>query len=222
MHMRFLVPVMVATALHALVLFVSHRPSRPVPAAPLVEKTTIREVFFTPKEEDPPAPIADADADASQAKGEPEVLRPTSEEPPPSPRLDNAFEMTAVKLPPSADVAKIVPGTYGDPNGTEDSWMARPVLSYTMLDNSPRTRAQAAPVYPSEARRQGLAGEVWVEFRVDEEGRVLNPRVVRSSDAMFESATLNAVSKWRFEPGRKGGKAVRFRMVAPVVFGLDV
>jgi TonB family protein len=110
--------------------------------------------------------------------------------------------MAAVKLPPSAGVAKIVPGAYGDPNGTGDAWMARPVLSYAMLDNSPRTRAQAAPVYPSEARRQGLAGEVWVEFMVDEDGRVLNPRVVRSSDAMFESATLNAVLKWRFEPGQ--------------------
>ena len=221
MHTRFLVPVMVATALHALVLLVSHRPSHSVAPPPPVEKTVIREVIFTPKEEEPPAPIADAETEAPQAKGEREALRPTSEEPPPSPRLDNVFEMAAVKLPPSAGVAKIVPGAYGDPNGTGDAWMARPVLSYAMLDNSPRTRAQAAPVYPSEARRQGLAGEVWVEFMVDEDGRVLNPRVVRSSEAMFESATLNAVLKWRFEPGRKGGKPVRFRMVAPVVFGLD-
>ncbi|MEO5961553.1 MAG: energy transducer TonB, partial [Opitutaceae bacterium] len=64
------------------------------------------------------------------------------------------------------------------------------------------------------------AGEVLVNFMVDEAGRVSEARVVRSSDSVFEEPTLRAVSKWRFEPGRVHGDLVRFRMSVPVVFSL--
>jgi protein TonB len=67
----------------------------------------------------------------------------------------------------------------------------------------------------------GLGGEVWVEFALDEAGRVLRARVVRSSDPMFDEPTLRAVAKWRFEPGRKNGRPVSFRMVAPVNYRLS-
>lgn len=221
MHTRFVVPVMVATALHALVFVGSERAVRAPITKPRPVTTMIEEVIFAQKEDVTPERMAGDGAEASPAKGNPEVARPTLDEPPPKAPLGEAFEIVAVKLPPSAGVAKIVPGVYGDPNGVGEALAGRPVVDYTMLDNSPRARAQAAPIYPGEARRQGRSGEVLVEFVVDEEGRVLNPRVVRSSDAVFESATLNAVSKWRFEPGRKGGKPVRFRMAAPVRFGLD-
>jgi protein TonB len=59
-----------------------------------------------------------------------------------------------------------------------------------------------------------------VEFVVDEAGRVMHPFVVRSSRAGFEAPTLRAVEKWRFEPGKKDGRAVRFRMQIPVTFSL--
>jgi protein TonB len=89
------------------------------------------------------------------------------------------------------------------------------------LDNTPRTRSQVAPAYPASERNAGISGEVLVEFTVDESGRVLNPRVVRSSRTAFESPTLRAVSNWRFEPGKKNGQAVRFRMMVPVAFNLE-
>jgi protein TonB len=60
-----------------------------------------------------------------------------------------------------------------------------------------------------------------VEFGVDEGGRVYDPRVVRSSDALFDEPTLEAVRQWRFEPGRRNGRIVRFRMMLPVEFHLD-
>ena len=89
------------------------------------------------------------------------------------------------------------------------------------LDNTPRTRFQPAPHYPPSARSTGLTGEVLVEFTVDESGRVLDPHIVRSSDRMFEEPSLRAVAKWQFEPGRSGGRIVRFRMAVPVVFNLN-
>jgi protein TonB len=91
----------------------------------------------------------------------------------------------------------------------------------SLLDNPPQTRVQTAPAYPPNARATGLGGEVWVEFAVDESGRVLHPRVVRSNDPIFDEPTLRAVAKWRFEPGRKSGRPVSFRMIVPVTYRLE-
>jgi protein TonB len=43
---------------------------------------------------------------------------------------------------------------------------------------------------------------------------------VRSSAQVFDEPTLRAVARWKFEPGRKDGRAVRFRMSVPVVFNV--
>ena len=88
------------------------------------------------------------------------------------------------------------------------------------MDNPPRTRFQTAPIYPHVAKLAGMRGEVLVDFLVDDRGRVVDPRVVASSDRMFEEPTLKAVAKWQFEPGRRGGKIVSFRMRVPVIFNL--
>ncbi len=95
------------------------------------------------------------------------------------------------------------------------------IIPSTALDNLPRTRAQLAPAYPDEARRNGRAGEVLVEFIVDENGRVLDPHVMHSNDPIFDAPTLRAVAKWRFEPGRKNGRVVRFRMAVPVAYAVN-
>ncbi len=94
-------------------------------------------------------------------------------------------------------------------------------MSSIALDNPPRTRFQPAPIYPFESKRDGLRGEVVVEFIVDESGLVRDPRVVSSSSRVFEEATLRAVSKWKFEPGRRAGRIVPFKMAVPVVFNLN-
>jgi protein TonB len=66
-----------------------------------------------------------------------------------------------------------------------------------------------------------VSGEVYVDFVVDERGQVTNPQVVKSSNPVFNDPTLRAVSKWQFEPGRRNGKVVKFRMTVPVMFSLD-
>jgi protein TonB len=53
---------------------------------------------------------------------------------------------------------------------------------------------------------------------VDRDGRVRNAKVLSSTDPAFEGAALSAVKKWKFEPGKRKGQAVRFRMRVPVTF----
>jgi periplasmic protein TonB len=65
----------------------------------------------------------------------------------------------------------------------------------------------AGPVYPPEARAEGVEGYVVVRYDVDDEGRVLNARVVESSpDGVFDQAAVRAVSSWRFRPAEQAGE----------------
>ena len=57
------------------------------------------------------------------------------------------------------------------------------------------------PKYPVEALRNGQSGTVQVEFTVGTNGAVTAARVVSSSPPrVFNSETLAAVKRWRFQP----------------------
>ena len=94
------------------------------------------------------------------------------------------------------------------------------VFDISMLDQTPVPKFQARPQYPFEMRRAGIAGEVVVDFIVDTNGDVQNAYALRSSQREFEAAAVAAVSKWKFKPGRKGGRDVPTHMQVPIVFTL--
>jgi protein TonB len=92
------------------------------------------------------------------------------------------------------------------------------VFSMAELDQRPRVIFQRVPSYPPELRRQERQGTVYVVFLVDKQGRVVDPKVQSSTDAGFDTAALDAVRQWRFEPGTRGGEKVRFKMRVPITF----
>jgi protein TonB len=79
------------------------------------------------------------------------------------------------------------------------------------LDQQPIARVRQAPTYPYDMRRAGINGSVVVEFIISTEGDVIQTQIVRSSHREFEQPALQAVQKWKFKPGRRGGKVVNVR-----------
>jgi protein TonB len=60
---------------------------------------------------------------------------------------------------------------------------------------------------------------VLLEILVGELGRVQTIRLSRSSGvASLDRAALETVRRWRFEPARRGGRAVAFTVSVPVRF----
>jgi protein TonB len=86
------------------------------------------------------------------------------------------------------------------------------------LDQPPRPVYQPNPRYPGSLQKQSIGGTVHVMFVVDPSGRVENVMVKKSTHQGFEREALAAVRKWRFEPGKRKGKAVAFRMQIPIRF----
>jgi len=91
------------------------------------------------------------------------------------------------------------------------------LFSMSELDQKPRTIYKPLPSHTPKTRKKA-PGTVSVIFVVDENGRVQNPVVQKSSDPVFERPALAAVKQWRFEPGKRKGQTVRFRMRVPITF----
>jgi TonB family protein len=95
------------------------------------------------------------------------------------------------------------------------------VVDWNKLDRVPRVRLQPAPVYPPAMRHLGAEGMAMVDFLVDETGNVYSPAILSVTTPGFEEAALRAVARWKFEPGCKNGRRVRFRMRVPLVFRMS-
>lgn len=219
METKFIVPAATAMAFHAILFFgLNGRPPVPRPDVVQVPVIELQPPPINDPEETPPEELI-VDNEAKVKKGSDE-FRPGLDEPPVRPDPSH-LEIAVPPVNPRVRIdSKTIPsGMFGDPNGHEDGDSLKPgVLDISKLDNVPRARVQIGPVYPAEARMRGLDGEVLVAFTVDEEGRVINPRVMRSTDAIFDEPARKAVAKWRFEPGRRQGRVVRFSMAVPILF----
>ncbi len=76
--------------------------------------------------------------------------------------------------------------------------------------------------YPASAQENGIQGRVLVQFVVNKDGSIVEPKVLRSVDPALDKEALRVVSampKW--QPGKQRGKTVRVRFTLPVMFRLQ-
>jgi len=229
MNRKYALPAAIALAAHALIFFVgSGKPPPPPPVTTSVlpkdkpeppEKEMIQRVVQLVAEE--VKNIANNKEAGGGEKPE-EVLFPPSipELPPIDTGIDDGRprqKYEPINIGPGNKIPTHIP-RIGEGDGPGSG---KPVMTPNLLDEPPSTRRQKAPLYPSALRNSGATGTVWVEFLVDENGRVENVKVIKSTNHGFDEATVAAVSEWRFAPGKHKGLPVSFRMSLPVVFSLS-
>jgi protein TonB len=72
-----------------------------------------------------------------------------------------------------------------------------------------RPLRRPAPRFPSAARREGRTGVVVVQLRVDEQGVVVDVRIVQSDPpGVFDAAAVESVRGWTFAPATSDGEPV--------------
>lgn len=79
------------------------------------------------------------------------------------------------------------------------------------------------PPYPAAALRSGAEGTVWLRIEVDESGAPVRVTVERSSGnhALDNGARSHVLNRWRFEPARRDGEAMRGVALVPVTFAIE-
>jgi len=97
---------------------------------------------------------------------------------------------------------------------------------FVVVEQMPQLRGglgalQRKVSYPEMARRAGIEGRVTVQFIVNEQGRVENPRVIRGIGGGCDEEALKAVQSARFTPGMQSGRPVRVQYSLPIVFRLQ-
>jgi len=75
--------------------------------------------------------------------------------------------------------------------------------------------------YPKIAREMGIQGVVYVGFVVTSEGKISEPKVLRSLAKPLDQEALRLLTEdVKFTPGYHQGNAVPVRMVLPIRFRL--
>ena len=75
--------------------------------------------------------------------------------------------------------------------------------------------------YPSEAMENNIQGKVTVQFVIDKDGSIVDPKVTHSVDPSLDKEALRIVQAMpRWTPGKQKGKTVRVRFYLPLTFSL--
>jgi TonB family protein len=74
--------------------------------------------------------------------------------------------------------------------------------------------------YPSEARKAGMEGRVFISFVVNEDGKLSDVKTVRSPDESLSQEAMRVFVAYPdgWKPGKKEGKVAKTKMVLPVEF----
>lgn len=76
--------------------------------------------------------------------------------------------------------------------------------------------------YPYEAMRQNIQGKVYVQFIIDEQGKVINPSIARGADSLLNTEALRVIGEMPdWTPGSQRGKKVKVSYTLPINFALS-
>lgn len=217
---KYLLPATVAATVHvALLWFLPEEPHTraiavPLPADPGPEKP-VEEV------RPPEDPVASTEPVKSLTGGPAPI---ELDEPLIAPLKDTITITVDEPITKPDRELRIAPKTFGpgDISGIGEVGLSGPgIFTIGKLDRVPRAKVQIPPDYPYAMKQSGANGSVVVEFDVDTTGAVVRAEAISYTDREFVEPAVRAVRKWRFEPGRRNGKAVPFRMTVPIEFGIE-
>jgi len=84
---------------------------------------------------------------------------------------------------------------------------------YTKVDERPEPLKTVAPKRPA-----GQSGIVAVSCVIDENGKVSEVSVAKSTNPALDADALAALQSWSFKPGKVAGKPVKTKVTVPFRF----
>jgi TonB family protein len=164
--------------------------------------------------------------DLGGPKAEPDyILPPTTELPPPPPKLDRPRP----PVPGDVEISEVTPPT------TLDAYRDRPppvavepresITSFVPVTVKPELKSPAAALaiveqaYPDMLKRAGVGGAVRVRARVDTLGRVVDAEILTGSGVpLLDRAALGAVRRFEFTPALNRDRKISVWVSQTIVF----
>lgn len=110
-----------------------------------------------------------------------------------------------------------------DAAGRSSATSERP-FEFVPYEDPPEPINPVAPDYPAFAIRTGIEGLVYLEVDVYKDGSIGNIKVLKSlmsGPGGLDEAAVNTVKRWKFQPGKSGGKPVDTTVIIPIEFTLN-
>ena len=205
MNKDLIIGLVVSLALHS-TIFVFQRRNPPPPKAAVVKDEAV-EMVMPPLDEEKEDKVEELNNDPVENIIAPPMLTDT----PSAVTLDSFTTPLQPPPPPGMTPSKGAITIPVNKPGANFGKGISNLFNVGDLDQQPVARVRQAPTYPYDMRRAGINGTVVVEFIINTEGDVIQTQVVRSSHREFEMPALQAVQKWKFKPGKKGGRVVNVR-----------
>ena len=95
------------------------------------------------------------------------------------------------------------------------------VFDVSEVDQDPKRIVAVRPVYPLNLKMREIEGWVLLFVVIDDKGNVVKAQGWRYSHPDFVRPAIEAVLKWKFEPGYKDGRPVKVRRIQPISFKLN-
>jgi len=120
------------------------------------------------------------------------------------------------EAPPAKTEAEAPQGAAAGAENAEPTPIVPPVAEGTLVELSavtevPKLIKSTDPIYPQTAQRLGVGGSITVNALIDEKGNVTDTAILKGikDDKGLGRAAETAVRKWKFQPARKNGVAVK-------------
>lgn len=120
--------------------------------------------------------------------------------------------------PPGLEVSKGAVSIPVTRPGTNFGKGMKDLFDIRDLDQSIVPRVRVPANYPFELKRNGIEGWARVRFIVTTTGDVIDAYATGSSHREFEQPAIEAVMRWKFRPGKKGGRNVNVRAEQEITF----
>ncbi len=152
-------------------------------------------------------------------------------EPPPPPKPpvpvevpnNETIENENVDFDASLDLDDALDTSQGPPPEEEEEEQEDEI--FVVVENQPDCggvkNLQGKVEYPDFAKKAGIEGRVFVQFVVNEEGNVVQPKITRGVHKLLNEEVLEKVKTLECTPGQQRGEPVKVRMSLPVTFRLQ-
>lgn len=139
---------------------------------------------------------------------------------------DEVIEEQSINLDAELDMGESLEMPEEPPPSAEEEENNKDSEIFVVVERMPQLKGGMAEVqklieYPEMARKAGIEGKVIVQFVVDENGSVQNPKVMRGIGGGCDKEALRVVKQLDFKPGMQRGKTVKVQYTMPIIFRLE-
>jgi protein TonB len=142
--------------------------------------------------------------------------------PPPPKEIERPALPTELEVSEDVSMEETIPETdfnpFAPPEIKEDTGSGE---AFYAFDTPPTPIKTVAPEYPDLARQAGAEGTVLIEVTINENGRVIAARVIKSTTiSSLAEAARKAAMDWLFTPAKQRDVPVKAKIAIPFEFHL--